>query len=213
MAAWGGSLQVEASGGENETGRYAQSTACCRGCNHAPNSAPCPGGPDAGYSLSRHLLTRKWPRSCRERPPWRSGLAERHGGRFLHPKLTNSGAIMIRETPMTRFLWSAAIILLLTSITRAADQPATEYRVGMARIDITPKHPVRLNGFGSRRTESEGVTQRIWASALAIDDGSKSPALLITVDILGIPSEIRDELARRLDARKLGVTKERLAIM
>ena len=42
-------------------------------------------------------------------------------------------------------------------------------RVGVAAVDITPDYPVRLSGFGFRRTESEGVTQRIWAKALAFD--------------------------------------------
>ena len=49
--------------------------------------------------------------------------------------------------------------------------------VGVAQIDITPDYPIRLNGYGSRRTESEGIVQRIWAKALAIgsdDDGSCS---------------------------------------
>src|SRR5437588_10352104 len=42
------------------------------------------------------------------------------------------------------------------------------YPVGVSRVDITPRYPVRLSGFGFRRTESEGVRQRIWASALAV---------------------------------------------
>ena len=45
------------------------------------------------------------------------------------------------------------------------------HHAGVAKIDITPDYPVRLAGFGFRRTESEGVTQQIHASALAIDDG------------------------------------------
>ena len=45
------------------------------------------------------------------------------------------------------------------------------YQVGVAKVDITPSYPIRLSGFGFRRTESEGVTQRIWAKALAIEEG------------------------------------------
>ena len=51
---------------------------------------------------------------------------------------------------------------------RAMTAAAEGYRVGVAKVDITPDYPIRLNGFGSRRAESEGVTQRIWAKALAI---------------------------------------------
>ena len=39
---------------------------------------------------------------------------------------------------------------------------SAEYRVGAAAVDITPDYPVRLSGFGFRRAESEGVTQKIW---------------------------------------------------
>ena len=54
-----------------------------------------------------------------------------------------------------------AILLALPLLADAADT----YRVGIAQVDITPTHPIRLNGFGFRRTESEGVYHRIWATA------------------------------------------------
>ncbi len=91
----------------------------------------------------------------------------------------------------------------------AAAEAAGTYRVGVARVDITPTYPVRLSGFGFRRTESEGVTQRIWAKALAIDDGE--PAVLIAVDNLGIPASMVQEVAGRL-RKKAGLHPERLAI-
>jgi putative membrane-bound dehydrogenase-like protein len=91
----------------------------------------------------------------------------------------------------------------------AAEKASATYRVGVARVDITPAYPVRLSGFGFRRAESEGVTQRVWAKALAIDDGE--PAVLITVDNLGIPAYLADEVAKRL-GKKVGLKRERLAI-
>src|SRR5690349_12682578 len=89
----------------------------------------------------------------------------------------------------------------------AAEPPAGTYAVGVAQIDITPSYPVRLSGFGGRRTESDGVTQRIWAKALVIDDGT--PAVLITVDNLGIPAAITEEVAARLE-KKAKVSRDRL---
>jgi putative membrane-bound dehydrogenase-like protein len=106
---------------------------------------------------------------------------------------------------MTRLTLAALICLPL-----AADAADT-YQVGTAQVDITPSHPIRLNGFGFRRTESEGVYQRIWAKALAIEDDSKDPFLLITVDVLGIPDDIRSELVQRF-TRKAGLKPDRLAI-
>jgi putative membrane-bound dehydrogenase-like protein len=100
------------------------------------------------------------------------------------------------------------LLLLAADPAPAADLP---YRVGIAKADITPDHPIRLNGFGGRRTESEGVYQKVWAKALAIEDASRAKALLIAVDVLGIPADVYDELARRLE-RKAGLKRERLAI-
>jgi putative membrane-bound dehydrogenase-like protein len=114
--------------------------------------------------------------------------------------------------PLIRFIIGASLLATsLSSRSEAAEGAPAEYRAGVAQIDITPKHPIRLNGFGFRRTESEGVTQRIRAKALALDDGSKDPALLITVDLLGIPIDIRDELAQRFE-KKAGLKNDHLAI-
>jgi putative membrane-bound dehydrogenase-like protein len=81
----------------------------------------------------------------------------------------------------------------------------------MANIDITPSYPIRLSGFGFRRTESEGVTQRIWAKGLAIEDGSGKPVLLIAVDNCGVPAYLVDELASRLE-KKTGLPRDHLSV-
>jgi putative membrane-bound dehydrogenase-like protein len=88
---------------------------------------------------------------------------------------------------------------------------AAEVPVGVAKVDITPDYPVRLSGYGSRRTEHEGIEQRIWAKALVIGSDSDGPALLLTVDNCGVPDSMRTELARRLAVRTK-VTAERIAI-
>ena len=70
---------------------------------------------------------------------------------------------------------------------------------------------MRLSGFGFRRAESEGVTQKIWAKALAIDDGQDGPAVLVTVDNLGVPWPMVQTVAKRLHA-KTGLASERFAV-
>src|SRR5687768_1177369 len=86
-----------------------------------------------------------------------------------------------------------------------------EHRVGVAAVDITPDYPVRLSGFGFRRTESEGVTQRIWAKAMAFGDDARGPAILVTVDNLGVPISMTRDVAGRL-ARKAKVDPTRFAV-
>lgn len=83
--------------------------------------------------------------------------------------------------------------------------------VGVAKIDATPDYPVRLNGFGYRRTESEGVAQKLWVKALAFGDDPQSGGILLTVDNLGVPDYLTRDVARRLHD-KLGLDPSRFVI-
>lgn len=103
----------------------------------------------------------------------------------------------------------AVVVCLLLSTGQPAH--AKGLQVGVAKEDITPAYPIRLNGFGFRRTESEGITQKIWAKALAFEDPSTGPAILIAIDGLGVPDYIHSELSRRL-SRSLGLKPERLCL-
>jgi hypothetical protein len=110
----------------------------------------------------------------------------------------------MKPTPLLR-----AFLLLIIGLT--ANGADGLLPVGAAKVDITPDYPVRLSGFGFRRTESEGVTLKIWAKALAFGDEKNGPAILITVDNLGVPDDLTAEVARRL-AAKIGLKLERLSI-
>lgn len=85
------------------------------------------------------------------------------------------------------------------------------YQVGAATVDVTPGYPIRLNGFGGRRDESEGITQRIWAKALAIGSDAEKPIVLISLDSLGIRESMVDEVANRLK-EKAGIERDRIAV-
>jgi hypothetical protein len=109
-------------------------------------------------------------------------------------------------------IFLAGFLITTPSLSPAADStPPNAMEVGVAQVDITPDYPVRLHGFGGRRAESEGVTQRIWAKALAIGDPQLGPAVLITADNLGVSDEITRTIAERL-AGKVGLKRERLSI-
>ena len=61
--------------------------------------------------------------------------------------------------------------------------------VGVAAVDITPDYPIRMVGYGSRQTESEGIASRLKAKALAIGDDKDEkggPAVLVAVDNCGV---------------------------
>ena len=114
---------------------------------------------------------------------------------------------------MNHLMRPALIRLLLLFLCPLASLAAKEtfYAVGAARVDITPDYPIWLNGYAARQNESEGVDQHIFAQALVIGSSKKSLALLLTVDSVGVPGAVRDEVAARL-ARKAGLRPERFAL-
>jgi hypothetical protein len=79
-----------------------------------------------------------------------------------------------------RFAWAVATWLMVLPFATEAAGSDGLYQVGAAAVDITPEYPIRLHGFGSRRAESEGITQRIWAKTLAIGTDEEGPIILFT---------------------------------
>ncbi len=112
-----------------------------------------------------------------------------------------------------RTLLHLACSLIFAALVGCASMPS-EMRnslfVGVAEVDLTPDYPVRLNGYGGRRAEFEGVEQRIRAKALTFSTGEQQPAVLLTVDNCGVPEWIRTELLKRL--ARHGIHSERFAI-
>src|SRR5688500_6689990 len=78
---------------------------------------------------------------------------------------------------------------------------ARAHDVGVAAVDVTPDYHVRLNGFGHRKSESEGATARIYAKALAFRDAKRQAAVLLAVDSLGVPDYMTTDVAARLKSK------------
>ncbi len=109
---------------------------------------------------------------------------------------------------MTLRLTRLVVVLILAVASLRAAEPVL---VGTARIDITPEGPIRLSGYGSRTTETEQIGTRLYARALAIGSDAQRPAVLITVELIGIGEESSDVVAAALAARH-GIERARLAI-
>src|SRR5688500_4578616 len=97
-----------------------------------------------------------------------------------------------------------ALVFIFTSQTRASE-------VGVASVDITPDYNVRLNGFGHRKSESDGITARIYAKALAFRDADQRTAVLLAVDSLGVPDYMTTDVAGRLK-KKANLDPARFAV-
>ncbi|MDH5399006.1 MAG: neutral/alkaline non-lysosomal ceramidase N-terminal domain-containing protein [Cyclobacteriaceae bacterium] len=70
--------------------------------------------------------------------------------------------------------------------------------VGVASVDITPESPMRLSGYGSRKTVFDSVEQKLWAKAMAIGTDEEGPSVIITLDLVGFPAVFAERLAYRV---------------
>jgi hypothetical protein len=113
-------------------------------------------------------------------------------------------------------LW-VGVALLAGSWSFAATAPAAagaEVPVGVAAVDITPTYPIRLVGYGSRKTESEGIESPLKARALAIggdDEALGGPAVMVAVDNCAVGANVTEEVATRLK-NKVGLKRERFVV-
>jgi len=105
--------------------------------------------------------------------------------------------------------WLGAFFLGFADIPVSADETVL---VGVASADITPDYPVRLSGYGGRRTEHVGVAQRIGLQALAMGPDSRGLAVLVTIDNCSVPWALRAEVLRRVREAGVLLADERFAI-
>ncbi len=112
----------------------------------------------------------------------------------------------------TKF-WLGAFVLAATPSFLHAQQANPPVPVGAAVVDITPDYPVRLVGYESRKTESEGIATRLKAKALAIggDNDEGGPVVLVAVDNCAVGSNVTEEIAARL-AKKVALKRERFVV-
>jgi neutral ceramidase len=106
----------------------------------------------------------------------------------------------------------ALMALACASAPRSGNSPPAAELIpaGVARVDITPEEPIRLTGYGNRVAPSEGVEGRLWAKALALGGDGPDVSVLITADLIAVPREMTEEVARRLASA--GIRREQIAV-
>lgn len=107
----------------------------------------------------------------------------------------------------------AAIVLLATlalAPAQAQTGAQTGWKAGVARVNITPKEPIWLAGYGARTKPSEGVLQDIYVKSLALEDSTGARTVLVTSDLLGFTREMSETVADRVK-QKWNVPRERIA--
>src|SRR5690625_1416660 len=85
------------------------------------------------------------------------------------------------------------------------------WKAGVSRIDITPKEPMWMAGYGSRTSPSEGTLHPIWIKALALEDASGHQSVLVTADLVGWPKGLSDSVRKEAEER-FGLSKSQIIL-
>lgn len=75
------------------------------------------------------------------------------------------------------------------------------WKAGVASTVITPEEPMWMGGYAARDRPAEGKLQDLWAKALALEDASGKQAVLVTMDLIGIPKNLSERIRDHLETR------------
>jgi len=129
----------------------------------------------------------------------------------LHPGLLNftgKGPNMSKHRQITIGLGLVVLWGTLPASACAQDY-AGEWKVGLARVKITPTQPVYMAGYESRNHPSERIASDLYAKALALEDHSGKAAVLVTADLIWLRGELCDAVYAAV-AAKTGLKREQI---
>src|SRR5947207_13195275 len=105
----------------------------------------------------------------------------------------------------------AFLISVVFAGTSSSWAQESDWKVGLARVKITPRQRVFMAGYASRNKPYESVHDDLYAKALVLEDKSGARAVLITSDLIGFAAEIATPLRERI-AEKTGVPAKSVLI-
>jgi len=99
-----------------------------------------------------------------------------------------------------RSLGAAALFGMIASlgpanVAAAADEAA--WKAGAVEVVITPEENIWMAGYASRDHPAEGKETDLHGKALALEDQTGARLVIVTLDLIGVPRELRKNLETR----------------
>lgn len=95
-------------------------------------------------------------------------------------------------------------------LVRAQDQPKpvsvaphvpASWKAGLASVIVTPEKFIWMAGYAGRNKPAEGKWQDLFAKALVLEDEAGKQQVIVTLDLIGVPQELRRRIAARLEEK------------
>ncbi len=115
---------------------------------------------------------------------------------------------------MTKQILLSALLSALSLLMPAAEPlhaAEPEWKVGLARVKITPEQPVYMAGYASRTRPFDKVTADLYAKALALEDREGHVGVIVTTDLIGLAAAVAEPICERITA-KTGLKRAQILI-
>jgi neutral ceramidase len=111
--------------------------------------------------------------------------------------------------------WSFLAFIAIAAVGSGAafgqNQPAPEWKAGIAQVNITPRQPLFMSGYGNRNKPFERVEADLFAHAVVLEDTTGRRAALVTSDILGLPASVAEPICERIQ-RSTGLKRDQILL-
>ena len=123
--------------------------------------------------------------------------------------------VVIRTVRCRRVTLAVAVVVFGAGVSSLAgtdgSQPRVGWLAGVATINVTPREPIFMKGYGSRTKPSEGVRQELFVKALALRDETGATSVLVTSDLHSYTRRMSDTIAEAAQ-KKYGLPRDRLLL-
>ncbi len=96
--------------------------------------------------------------------------------------------------------------LLVAVELKAIPNPKNSLMAGAAKVNITPRTPIPMSGYGGRDDPFKGIHDELFARVIVLSDG-KTKAAIISLETIGISNSFWKDVTEALE-KQLGIRKE-----
>jgi hypothetical protein len=89
-----------------------------------------------------------------------------------------------------------AVLFALFPAGASAAEP--DWKVGLARVKVTPEQPVLMSGYAARTKPFEKVATDLYVKALVLEDNQGHRGALVTSDLIGFPAAVAEPICERI---------------
>lgn len=109
--------------------------------------------------------------------------------------------VHFRRTPADSNFGFGLFAVALAGWLLALPASAWAFKAGVASKVITPAEPMWMAGYGNRNKPAEGKLQDLFVKVLALEDDQGHELVLLTSDLVGLPRDLSDTVAKQVHDR------------